>query len=153
MEGKKKSGAWLFASMYLLAKIQTNTRVAACINSSKISKGNRYLSVMANHDRMTLFELKEKTKWSPYPEEKKAAIKEISNHGDEAISELQEIMRISAYEDIKNACAEAIMSIQTSSKEVEINETSYTTRDSNSTADFSTAAKNRKKRRRILKRS
>jgi hypothetical protein len=55
-------------------------------------------------------------------------------------------MRITAYEDIKNACAEAIMSIQTRSKEVEINETSYTIHDSNSTADSSTtAAKNQKK--------
>lgn len=106
-----------------------------------------YLSVMSNHDRMTLFELKEKAKWSNDPEEKKAAIKEISNHGEDAISELQEIMRITAYEDIKNACTEAIMSIQTHSKEVEINETSYTTHDSNSTTDSSTAAKNQKKKK------
>src|SRR5687768_5432647 len=104
-----------------------------------------YLSVMSNHDRMTLFELKEKAKWSNDPEEKKAAIKEISNHGEDAISELQEIMRNTAYEDIKNACTEDIMSIQTHSKEVEINETSYTTHDSNSTTDSSTAAKNQKK--------
>jgi hypothetical protein len=101
---------------------------------------------MSNHDRMTLFELKEKAKWSTVPEESKAAINELSNHGGDAISELQEIMRVTAYEDIKNACAEAIMSIQTRSKEVEINETSYTTHDSNSIADSSTtAAKNQKK--------
>ena len=100
---------------------------------------------MSNHDRMTLFELKEKAKWSTDPEEKKAAIKEISNHGEDTISELQEIMRITAYEDIKNACAEAIMSIQTRSEEVEINETSYTTHDSNSTTDSGTAPKNQKK--------
>jgi hypothetical protein len=101
---------------------------------------------MSKHDRTTLFELKEKAKWSTVPEESKAAIKELSNHGEDAMSELQEIMRITAYEDIKNACAEAIMSIQTRNKEVEINETSYTTHDSNSTADSSTtAAKNQKK--------
>jgi hypothetical protein len=100
---------------------------------------------MSKHDRTTLFELKEKAKWSTVPEESKAAIKELSNHGDDAMSELQEVMRITAYEDIKNACAEAIMSIQTRNKEVEINETSYTTHDSNSTADSSTAAKNQKK--------
>ncbi|HEX5977423.1 MAG TPA: hypothetical protein VFY68_09110, partial [Nitrososphaeraceae archaeon] len=104
---------------------------------------------MSNHDRMTLFELKEKAKWSTYPEEKKAAIKEISNHGEDAISELQEIMRTTAYEDIKNTCAEAIMSIQTRNKdeEVKINETSppsYSpsshpppTHVSNSTTDLS----------------
>jgi TRAP-type C4-dicarboxylate transport system substrate-binding protein len=101
---------------------------------------------MSKHDRTTLFELKEKAKWSTVPEESKAAIKELSNHGEDAMSELQEIMRITAYEDIKNACAEAIMSIQTRSKEVEINKTSYTTYDSNSTADSSTTAtKNQKK--------
>ena len=100
---------------------------------------------MSKHDRTTLFELKEKAKWSTIPEESKAAIKELSNHGEDAMSELQEIMRITAYEDIKNACAEAIMSIQTRNKEVEINETSYTTHESDSTTDSSTAAKNQKK--------
>ena len=70
------------------------------------------------------------------------------------MSELQEIMRTTAYEDIKNACAEAIMSIQTRNKEevVKINETSPPsshpppTHDSNSTTDLSTtAAKGQKK--------
>ena len=112
---------------------------------------------------MTLFDLKEKAKWSTYPEEKKAAMEELSSHGEDAMSELQEIMRTTAYEDIKNACAEAIMSIQTRNKEevVKINETSppsysppsYSpsshpppTHDSNSTTDLSTtAAKSQKK--------
>ena len=100
---------------------------------------------------MTLFDLKEKAKWSTYPEEKKTAIEELSDHGEDAMSELQEIMRTTAYEDIKNACAEAIMSIQTRNKEeevVKINETSPPppTHDSNSTTDLSTtAAKSQKK--------
>jgi len=104
---------------------------------------------------MTLFELKEKAKWSSDPEEKKAAIEELSNHEEDAMSELQEIMSITAYEDIKNACAEAIMSIQIRNKEeVKVNETSPSspspspppTHDSNSTTDLSTtAAKNQKK--------
>jgi hypothetical protein len=83
---------------------------------------------------MTLFELKEKAKWSHDPEEKKTAIKELSTHGENAISELQEIMNITAYEDIKNACAEAIESIRPHSK-VEVNETSSSsTNDSNNPA-------------------
>jgi hypothetical protein len=94
-------------------------------------------------DKMTLFELKEKAKWSTDPEEKKAAIKELSTHGENAISELQEIMNISAYEDIKNACVEAIKSIQALSK-VEVNETSSTS-DSNSSADVTTTTKDQKK--------
>ena len=64
-------------------------------------------------ERMTLFELKEKAKWSTDPKEKKAAIKELSMHGQDAIYELQEIMNITAYEDIRNACAEAIKSMRT----------------------------------------
>jgi hypothetical protein len=93
-------------------------------------------------DRMTLFELKEKAKWSRDPEEKKIAIKELSTHGENAISELQEIMDITAYEDIKNACAEAIKSIRARSK-VEVNEPS--TNDSNSKAEDVTTTKDQKK--------
>lgn len=47
------------------------------------------------------------------PKEKKAAIKELSTHGEDAIYELQEIMNITAYEDIRNACVEAIKSMRT----------------------------------------
>ena len=95
-------------------------------------------------NRMTLFELKENAKWASDPEEKKRAIKELSNHGEDAISELQEIMSITAYEDIKNACAEAIVSIQARGK-VQISETS-SENDSNSTTDvIITKAKDQKK--------
>jgi hypothetical protein len=94
-------------------------------------------------NRMKLFELKENAKWASDPEEKKTAIKELSNHGEDVISELQEIMSITAYEDIKNACAEAIMSIQARSK-VETTETS-STNDSNSATDVITTTKDQKK--------
>jgi hypothetical protein len=56
----------------------------------------------------------------------------LSTHGENAISELQEIMITSAYGDIKNACAEAIKSIQADSN-VEAHEIS--TNDGNSTTD------------------
>jgi hypothetical protein len=94
-------------------------------------------------DRMKLFELKEKAKWSSDPEEKKTAIKELSTHGENAISELQEIMSITAYEDIKNACAEAIKSIQARNN-VEVNKT-YTTDSSKSTADVVTKDQKKEK--------
>ena len=106
---------------------------------------------MSDDDKMTLFELKEKSKWSSDPEEKKAAINELSTYGENAISELQEIMSITAYEDIKNACAEAIKSMQ-ARKSVEVNKTSSsssTTTDSSSNsaaADvITTTAKDQKK--------
>ena len=85
---------------------------------------------MSDDDRMTLFfELKEKAKWSSDPEEKKAAIKELSTHGENAISELQEIMSITAYEDIKSACVEAIKSMRDRNN-VEVNKTSSTNNSS-----------------------
>jgi len=83
---------------------------------------------------MTLFDLKEKAKCSSDPEEKKAAIKELSTRGENATSELQEIMNITAYEDIKHACAEAIKSMQAHNY-VEVNETSSATDSSNSAED------------------
>ena len=102
---------------------------------------------MSDDDRMTLFfELKEKAKWSSDPEEKKAAIKELSTHGENAISELQEIMSITAYEDIKSACVEAIKSMRDRNN-VEVNKTSSSTNDnsSDSAADVTTRAKDKKK--------
>jgi len=92
-------------------------------------------------DRNTLFDLKEKAKWSSDSEEKKTAIKELSTHGENAIFELQEIMNITAYEDIKNACAEAIKSIQ-GSRKVEVNENP--TNDANSAGDITTTKDQKK---------
>lgn len=108
---------------------------------------------MSDDDRMTLFfELKEKAKWSSDPEEKKAAIKELSTHGENTISELQEIMSITAYEDIKSACVEAIKSMRDRNN-VEVNKTSSTNNSSSdSAADVTTRAKDQKKRK-IRKRS
>jgi hypothetical protein len=59
----------------------------------------------------TLFELKEKAKWSHNMEEKRTAIRELSNYGQDAIPPLEEILNITAYEDIKRACAEAIKAV------------------------------------------
>jgi hypothetical protein len=92
--------------------------------------------------------LKEKAKWSSDPEERKAAIKELSTHGENAISELQEIANITAYEDIKNACAEAIKSMQQARKGVEVNKTSSSSTidsSSNSAADDVVVTKDQKK--------
>ena len=103
---------------------------------------------MSDDNRITLFfELKEKAKWSSDPEEKKAAIKELSTHGENAISELQEIMSITAYEDIKSACAEAIKSMRDRNN-VEVNKTSSTNdSSSNPAADVTTTrAKDKKKK-------
>ena len=68
-------------------------------------------------DRTTIFELKEKAKWSADPREKKAAIKELSTHGQAAIPQLEEILTITAYEEIRTDCAEAIKAILANSKQ------------------------------------
>jgi hypothetical protein len=93
-----------------------------------------------SEDRMTVFELKEKAKWSSNPEEKKAAIKELSTRGENAISELQEIISITAYEDIRNACAEAIKSMRQARSKVEINETSSSSSTTTSYSSSNSAA-------------
>jgi hypothetical protein len=67
-------------------------------------------------EKPTLFELKEKAKWSHNPEEKKTAIRELTNHGVNAVPSLEEILNITAYEDIKRACAEAIKVILANAK-------------------------------------
>ena len=63
-------------------------------------------------DKTTLFELKEKAKWSHNNAEKKAAISELSEYGYDALPGLEEILNITAYEDIRTACIDAIKSIQ-----------------------------------------
>jgi hypothetical protein len=67
-------------------------------------------------DKVTLFELKEKAKWSHDFEEKESAIRELSTHGLNAVPSLEEILNITAYDDIKKACTEAIRVILANSK-------------------------------------
>lgn len=59
-----------------------------------------------------IFELKERAKWSRDTAEKKNAIKDLAAHGDRAISALDEIQSVTAYEDIRAACMEAIKAIE-----------------------------------------
>jgi hypothetical protein len=63
-------------------------------------------------DTNNIFELKEQAKWSKNPEEKKTAIRELSAQGDRALSALGEIMSVTAYDDVKAACMEAIKAIE-----------------------------------------
>ena len=59
-----------------------------------------------------IFELKERAKWSKDPAEKKTAIRELSAQGDRAIPALDEIRSVTAYDEIKAACMEAIKAIE-----------------------------------------
>ena len=58
----------------------------------------------------SLWELKETAKWSSNPQEKKEAISKLSARGAEALPLLEEILNVTAYDDIKAACIDAIKS-------------------------------------------
>lgn len=64
----------------------------------------------------TIRELKEMGKWSRDPQEMKTAINELSARGDMALPALEEILNVTAYEDIKAACVEAIKAIKEEKK-------------------------------------
>ena len=57
---------------------------------------------------MTMYELKDLVKWSTDREAKKNALKELSRRGENAIPMLEEILNVTAYDDIRSACAQAI---------------------------------------------
>lgn len=60
----------------------------------------------------SLWELKEAAKWSSNPQERKDAITRLSARGAEALPSLDEIMSVTAYDDIRAACIEAIRSLK-----------------------------------------
>lgn len=59
-------------------------------------------------DDIVIRKLKETAKWSDDPEQKKTAIKELTTYGENALTALQEIMNVTAYDEIKAACIDAI---------------------------------------------
>jgi hypothetical protein len=67
----------------------------------------------------SLWELKETAKWARNPGEKKAAIKTLSARGEEALPLLEEILAITAYDDIRSICEEAIKSVRGKSPSAE----------------------------------
>lgn len=58
----------------------------------------------------SVWELKETAKWSSSPQERKEAVTKLSARGAEALPSLDEIMSVTAYDDIRAACIEAIKS-------------------------------------------
>lgn len=59
-------------------------------------------------DDTAIRHLKETAKWSDDPEQKITAIKELTTHGENALTALQEIMNVTVYDEIKAACIDAI---------------------------------------------
>jgi hypothetical protein len=70
-----------------------------------------YAGVPLNDDK-SIWELKEQAKWSNNPQERKDAITNLSARGAEALPSLDEIMSVTAYDDIRAACIEAIRSLK-----------------------------------------
>ncbi len=63
-------------------------------------------------ERKELWKLKQRAKWSHNMQERKAAITEMSSHGQEALPYLNEILSVTTYGEIKAACTEAIRAIK-----------------------------------------
>jgi|SRR5581483_462100 len=69
------------------------------------------LTIMADTDSERIRELKMTAKWSTDSNEKKGAISELLQYGDEGRLAIQEVLSVTAYDDVKQACLEAIRSI------------------------------------------
>lgn len=69
------------------------------------------LTIMADTDSERVRELKMTAKWSPDGDEKKGAISELLRYGDQGVLAIQEVLSVTAYDDVKQACLEAIRSI------------------------------------------
>jgi hypothetical protein len=82
--------------------------------TNSLNTGCLYYQLVVSMSEPDLWELKEKAKWSPDLVEKKNAISGLSRHGEGAISALEEILAVTAYDDIKSACIEAIKSVRES---------------------------------------
>jgi hypothetical protein len=62
-------------------------------------------------DSERIRELKLAAKWGMDTEEKKKAVSELLQFGNEGVSAIQEILAVTAYDDVKQACLDAIRSI------------------------------------------
>ncbi len=63
-------------------------------------------------EEKTIRELKETAKWSRSQQEMKTAINELAARGEIALPVLEEVLNVTAHEDIKAACIEAIKAIK-----------------------------------------
>lgn len=60
----------------------------------------------------SIWELKEAAKWSSNQQERKDAIMKLSARGAEALPSLDEILNVTAYDDVRTACIEAMKSLK-----------------------------------------
>ncbi|AIC16881.1 hypothetical protein [Nitrososphaera viennensis] len=88
----------------------------------------------------SLWDLKETAKWARNPGEKKAAIKTLSARGEEALPLLEEILAITAYDDIRAVAMEAIRSVREKENPAEKEKSSGTAEKSKADAKKDTAA-------------
>jgi hypothetical protein len=88
------------------------------------------------------WDLKEAAKWARTPWEKKTAIRTLSTRGEEALSSLEEILVVTAYDDIRSTCEEAIRTIRESNSAKKNNNTTTEKSDlkKNSAANSSSSS-------------
>ncbi len=77
------------------------------------------LTPMSATDSDRIRELKMTAKWSTDGDEKKGAISELLQYGDKGILAIQEVLSVTVYDDVKQACIEAIKSIGREQKNTE----------------------------------
>jgi hypothetical protein len=78
-----------------------------------MSSSSSVVEEQKGEDSQKIKELRYAAKWSPNIEEKKNAIRELaSSFGERAIPVLNEIMGVTVYEEIKQACVEAIKTVR-----------------------------------------
>ena len=77
------------------------------------------LTPMSATDSDRIRELKMTAKWSTDGDEKKGAISELLQYGDKGILAIQEVLSVTAYDNVKQACIDAITSIGRRQKNTE----------------------------------
>jgi hypothetical protein len=78
------------------------------------------LRLLASGNSDIIRELKLTAKWSPNSNEKKKAILQLTRYGDEARPAIEEILGITAYEDVKAVCLDAIRSLGREKKDMAV---------------------------------
>ena len=63
-------------------------------------------------ERQEIWDLKESAKWAGDEQKRREAVNELATYGESALPTLEEIMSVTAYDEIKTACIDAINSIK-----------------------------------------
>ena len=89
-------------------------------------------------------ELKLAAKWSSDNYEKKQAVLQLLQCGDEALPAIREVLAITAYDDVKQTCIEAISLLGRDQKSRQTHDTTKTARRTRKTKKAKTKSQKKK---------